>query len=254
MMQNPRIRVGTSGWHYNHWKGSFYPEGTSSAAMLDYYVQHFDTVEINNSFYQLPRPETLQQWRSCTPPDFVFAFKASRYITHMKKLKEPAESLQKMLQAAGELGSKLGPILFQLPPRWRVNPDRLKQFLDALPDGHRYTFEFRDPSWFDDRIYTILASRNAAFCQYQLEGRLSPKAITADFVYIRLHGPAEQAYQGSYDVQTLAGWAGALTAWRRQEKTVYCYFDNDQAGYAAQNALQLQEMVLEPNRREDKTA
>lgn len=242
-MQDSRIFVGTSGWHYDHWKGPFYPQDISTEAMLDFYRRHFATVEINNSFYQLPKPETLRHWRTHTPKDFVFAFKASRYITHMKKLKDPAESLRKLFAVAEVLGAKLGPILFQLPPRWGANPDRLERFVEALPDGHRYTFEFRDPSWFDERIYAILAARNAAFCQYELEGRLSPKKITADFVYIRLHGPAEQAYQGSYDAQTLSGWAGALTAWQRQGKTIFCYFDNDQAGYAAQNALRLQEMV-----------
>jgi len=242
-MQNQRLFIGTSGWHYGHWKGPFYPPDTSTDAMLDFYVRHFATVEINNSFYQLPKKETLRSWRQNTPKDFVFAFKASRYITHMKKLNDPTESLQKMLDVAAGLRPKLGPILFQLPPRWRINPDRLQHFLEALPDGYRYTFEFRDPSWFDDRVYKALQKRGAAFCQYHLQGRMSPKKVTADFVYIRLHGPSENAYQGTYDRRTLAGWAGALAAWQRQGKTVYCYFDNDQAGYAAQNALQLKEMV-----------
>lgn len=244
-MRNHRILIGTSGWHYDHWKGPFYPKDLSAQAMLDFYARRFITVEINNSFYQLPTPETLHQWQEKTPQEFVFAFKASRYITHMKKLKDPQASVQKMIAVAERLGSKLGPILFQLPPRWRVNPERLKHFLHALPDGHRYTFEFRDPSWFDDRIYNILAAHNAAFCQYQIQGRRSPKQVTADFVYIRLHGPAKQAYEGKYDTRTLSGWAGALSAWQRQGKTVFCYFDNDQAGYAAQNALRLRKMLGE---------
>jgi len=242
-MQNERIFIGTSGWHYDHWKGPFYPRNISTEAMLDFYVRHLATVEINNSFYQLPKPETLQSWRDSTPENFVFAFKASRYITHMKKLNDPSESLQKMFDAADALRPKLGPILFQLPPNWGVNHGRLESFVEALPEGYRYSFEFRDPSWFDDRVYAILQARGAAFCQYHLEGRMSPKKVTAEFVYIRLHGPSDEAYQGEYDGRALAGWAGALAAWQRQGKTVFCYFDNDQAGYAAKNAMQLRKMV-----------
>lgn len=215
--------------------------------MLDFYAQRFNTVEINNSFYRLPRSETLQRWRDSTPKGFVFAFKASRYITHMKKLKDPQESLNKMLDAAQYLSPKLGPILFQLPPRWRVNPRRLSDLLATLPQELVYAFEFRDPSWYHDEIYTILREHGAAFCMYHLEGHLSPKEVTADFIYIRLHGPSRQAYQGEYDAQTLSGWAGALSSWQRQGKAVYCYFDNDQAGYAARNALKLQEMVTKEN-------
>lgn len=242
-----RILIGTSGWHYKHWKGPFYPEDTSAGTMLAYYARKFATVEINNSFYKLPRQQTLQNWRDGVPDAFVFGFKASRYITHMKKLKEPRESLTKLLRAVQALGPKLGPILFQLPPRWRCNNRRLAEFLEALPQTHRYAFEFRDPSWFNDAIYAILKSHGAAFCIYDLKGRVSPKAVTADFVYLRLHGPSETAYQGRYDVQALCGWAGAMTAWQRQNKSVYCFFDNDQAGYAATDALRLKEMIEKEN-------
>jgi uncharacterized protein YecE (DUF72 family) len=210
--------------------------------MLPYYTRHFKAVEINNSFYRLPHEETLTEWRQTAPASFVFALKASRYITHMKKLKNPSETLPKLLKAASVLQSKLGPILFQLPPRWKVNPARLRDFLKSLPDKFGYAFEFRDPSWFDDRIYKALREAGAAFCIYDLAGRLSPKETTADFVYIRLHGPGE-AYQGRYDTQTLAGWAGAIHTWHHQGKEVYCFFDNDQAGYAAQDALRLREMI-----------
>jgi uncharacterized protein YecE (DUF72 family) len=212
---------------------------------LRYYADHFQTVEINNSFYQLPRRETLTAWRNTVPSGFIFTVKASRYITHMKKLKDPIASLSALLATVEILGDKLGPILFQLPPRWRFNPQRLSNFLDSLPHDYRYAFEFRDPSWFDARAYESLSKHGAAFCIYDLAGLLSPKEVTADFVYIRLHGPAEEPYRGQYDINVLSGWAGAFSTWARQGKKIFCYFDNDEAGYAAQDALRLQEMFNE---------
>jgi uncharacterized protein YecE (DUF72 family) len=140
------------------------------------------------------------------------------------------------------LGDKLGPILFQLPPRWSCNPERLRHFLLALPGNFRFAFEFRDPSWINDQTYQALAERSAAFCIFEIAGYLSPKELTADFVYIRLHGPGG-AYQGSYDTRTLTGWAEAIRSWAAQGKEVFCYFDNDEAGFAAQNALELQEIL-----------
>jgi uncharacterized protein YecE (DUF72 family) len=237
-----RFRIGTSGWHYEHWQGPFYPQDLPSDKWLAYYTKHLPTVEINNSFYQLPAVETLRQWRTDTPEDFVFAVKASRYITHMKKLKDPDEPVSNFMTRVCELGDKLGPILFQLPPHWNLNLDRLRSLLELLPEGHRFAFEFRDTSWFDKRVYEMLAAHDAAFCIYQLSGHLSPKQVTTDWVYVRLHGPGD-AYQGKYDVQTLSGWMGAFSTWARQGKEVYCYFDNDEAGYAVQNALTLQAMA-----------
>lgn len=242
MMNSKNIFIGTSGWHYDHWKGPFYPENLPAEKMLSYYSQHFQAVEINNSFYRLPDSESFAGWRKTVPGPFVFTVKGSRYITHMKKLIDPSETVPPLLAAATALKSKLGPILFQLPPRWKINPERLREFLKFLPAKFRYAFEFRDSSWFDDRIYRCLRERGAAFCIYDLAGRLSPKAVTADFIYIRLHGPGK-AYQGQYDTNTLAGWAGAFAAWQNQGKEIFCFFDNDQAGYAAQDALRLQEMI-----------
>jgi uncharacterized protein YecE (DUF72 family) len=237
-----RINIGTSGWHYDHWKGPFYPRDLRSGKMLPYYAHHFRTVEINNSFYQLPKEGTLEMWRNITPEDFIFSMKASRYITHMKKLKDPSKTLSPFLEAARVLEPKLGPLLFQLPPRWHVNPQRLQEFLNALPRGFRYAFEFRDPSWFQDHVYKILEEHGAAFCIYELEGRISPHEVTSDFVYVRLHGPG-RAYQGQYDAKTLSGWAGEFFTWAGQGREIFCYFDNDQAGYAAQDALRIQAMV-----------
>ncbi len=235
------VYIGTSGWHYKHWVGPFYPPKTPAKAYLDIYRERFSTVEINNSFYHLPKPETLRDWAARTPGDFVFAVKASRYITHVKKLKNPDRGIKKFLGVVRSLGPKLGPILFQLPPGWRCNTERLAAFLDALPSGHRYTFEFRNPDWHNAEVYDLLKRHNAAFCIFDLKRILSPKEVTADFVYIRLHGPGD-AYQGSYGQSALAGWAGAFKAWQRQGKDTYCYFDNDQDGYAGLNAVQLKKM------------
>jgi uncharacterized protein YecE (DUF72 family) len=236
------IHIGTSGWHYEHWMGTFYPQDVPKKDFLAYYKKHFQAVEINNSFYQLPRKETLVQWRDTVPDNFVFAVKASRYITHMKKLKDPAVTLSQFLDAVKPLDGKLGPILFQLPPKWRFDRERFYDFLEALPDEHRYAFEFRDPSWEDTAVYEGLTEVGAAFCMYDLDGRMSPKAVTADFIYIRLHGP-DGAYKGQYATSTLSGWAGAISTWFNEGREIFCFFDNDEAGYAAQDALRLQKML-----------
>jgi len=236
------VHIGTSGWHYAHWKGPFYPEGMTAAELLPWYAGRFQTAEINNSFYRLPAAETFAVWREAVPAGFIFAVKASRFITHMKKLTDPAEPLATFLGRASILGEKLGPILFQLPPRWKRNAGRLRSFLDELPEGYRYAFEFRDESWFDPEIYAALAEHGAAFCIFELAGMLSPREVTADFVYLRLHGPGA-AYQGEYGRKGLAPWAEAISAWTRQGKDVYCYFDNDQSGFAPRDARRLQAML-----------
>lgn len=242
MAEIKKINIGTSGWHYAYWKGTFYPPKTPQKDYLNYYLGFFRTVEINNSFYRLPSPETFKAWKESVPDDFTFAVKASRFITHMKKLKDPQQSLEKFMYHVGFLEDKLGPILFQLPPLWKLDLDRFKSFLDALPDYYRYTFEFRHPSWYDERVYELLRSRNMAFCAYELAGHFSPLQITADFVYVRLHGP-EGKYQGSYSDEALQWWANQAREWAERGKEVFIYFDNDQLGYAAFNAKTLKEMV-----------
>jgi uncharacterized protein YecE (DUF72 family) len=237
-----RVHIGTSGWHYKHWCGPFYEENLSPSKMLPVYYTQFDTVEINNTFYKLPSAETFRCWRESTPRGFCFAVKASRFITHMKKLKDPQNALDKFLPRAEELKDKLGPILFQLPPKWTVNPDRLEEFLAVLPRRRQYSFEFREPSWHTNQVYDILRRHNAAFCIFELNGFRSPEPVTADFAYVRLHGPGG-AYQGSYPPETLREWATKIQGWSRRLREIYLYFDNDQAGYAAQNALQLKQLV-----------
>ena len=171
----------------------------------------------------------------------LLSVKGSRYITHRKKLNDPAPALARFMEPVESLGDKLGPILFQLPPRWTCNVPRLNTFLDALPPSHRYTFEFRDPSWHDPAVYRALGRHNVAFCLYELDGFEAPCQLTADFVYVRLHGPGRK-YQGDYSSQQLRAWARRIAGWRQRVKAVYVYFDNDQAGYAAKNAAELKSM------------
>ena len=210
--------------------------------MLEYYAQRFRCVEINSSFYRLPGEQTLRQWHDSTPDDFRFTVKASRYITHMKKLGEPRKTVPVLLDRLSILGDKLGPILFQLPPRWHFNGARLGDFLDTLSGEFRYAFEFRDQSWLNRQTLELLAQHDVAFCIYELEGFVTPDEIATDNIYIRLHGPGE-AYQGSYRHKALAVRAEAFTDWASRGHTVWCYFDNDQHGYAANNAGQLQAIL-----------
>lgn len=237
-----RIRVGCSGWQYAHWRGDFYPAELPTAGWFGHYARTFDTVEINNSFYRWPPPATFDRWRMQAPPGFVYAVKASRFLTHMKKLKDPETGLARLIEAIGPFGTRLGPVLFQLPPRWHCNAGRLDAFLDALPPGHRYAFEFRDPSWHCDAILALLRQRNAAFCIFELASEQSPRLATADFVYVRLHGPGA-AYQGRYHDRSLQRWAQRIEQWCGDGIDVYCYFDNDEAGYAFENARRLAELV-----------
>ena len=244
MGSEKRVHIGTSGWHYEHWSGLFYPANMPKEQFFSHYTGYFQTVEINNSFYHLPKKETFKQWRDAAPPGFIFAVKASRFITHMKKLKEPERSLPTFMERIEALEEKLGPILFQLPPYWKRNTERLNSFLRALPEGYRYSFEFRDESWFHPEVYEALSQQGAAFCIYELAGVQSPREITADFAYIRLHGPGD-AYSGCYSSETLAEWAETFLQWSKEGKEIYCYFDNDELGYAAQNATELQALVKE---------
>lgn len=199
---------------------------------------------MNNSFYRLPPASAFDCWRDATPANFVFAVKASRFITHNKKLKDPENAANNLLPRAVRLGKKLGPVLFQLPPKWRVNPERLRNLLLILPREIRYAFEFRELSWIAPEICSILRGFNAAFCIYELAGYQSPISVTADFTYVRLHGPESGKYQGSYSEQRLAQWARQIESWAKELKAIYLYFDNDQAGYAAANALRLSEMIF----------
>ena len=218
--------------------------------MFAFYQRHFDTVELNNSFYRLPTPEAFDCWRKSAPANFIFAVKGSRFVTHNKKLKDPDQPLKNLLPRAERLGRKLGPILWQLPPSWRRNVERLEEFVQALPKRHRYAFEFREPSWHHASVYEVLRRHNAAYCIYELAGFATQQHITADFAYVRLHGPGGK-YQGNYSKRVLEKWAERIAEWSQMLSAVYVYFDNDQAGYAAQNALQLKRLVSPAGKRQE---
>jgi uncharacterized protein YecE (DUF72 family) len=236
------IHIGTSGWQYQHWRGPFYPADLPPSKMLGWYAEHFDTVEINNTFYRLPSSEALGSWCQQTPSSFCFAVKASRYITHNRKLKDPQETVERFMKAVEKLKRRLGPILFQLPPSGKANVERLDAFLAGLSPSHHYVFEFRNQSWNVHPVYEVLRRHNAALCVYELGGFQSPIEITADFTYVRLHGPGNK-YQGDYSVAALRGWAKRIEQWRKKLGHIFVYFDNDQAGFAAKNSLQLKTMI-----------
>lgn len=237
-----QIHIGTSGWHYRHWYAHFYPDNLPASRMLEFYSRHFDSVELNNTFYRLPLESGLENWRSVTPERFRFAAKGSRFLTHMKKLKDPETGIGRFFERIDLLGPKLGPIVFQLPPFWDVDTGRLEAFLCALPARHRYAFELRNPTWHTGAVDRILRRHNAAFCIFEIAGFSSERRVTADFAYVRLHGPAG-AYQGCYSASTLRRWAGRIAKWRQELKAVYLYLDNDQAAYAVENALALKRLL-----------
>ncbi len=241
-MKKGKIYIGTSGWSYKHWKGKFYPIDLPDSMELPYYVKYFKTVEINNSFYHLPTAKTFTHWREETPSNFIFSVKTNRYITHIKKLKTDNDGLKNFLKNASRLKGKLGPILIQLPPGWNLNLERLETFLSKLPKKHRYTFEFRNHSWFDDRVYELLRKYNCALCIYDLQGFSSPMEITSNFVYIRFHGPKSK-YSGSYTRAFLKKWAKQFLKWQQEGKDVYVYLNHDEEGYAVSNGLLLAELV-----------
>jgi uncharacterized protein YecE (DUF72 family) len=239
-----KIHIGTSGWHYKHWlEDVFYPSGTKPAEMFDYYAKHFDTVEINNSFYHLPAAKTFDNWRDNSPARFIFAVKASRFITHMKKLKDPQLSSEKFFLVADRLGRKLGPILFQLPPRWKLNRERFEEFLQSLPAEHKYVFEFRDESWFVPEVYELLRRYKAAYCIHDFADMKVPIEITSNFTYIRFHGPTSAKYWGSYSSAQLHSWAERIKDWSTRLTGIYVYFNNDPEGKAIVNALELKRLV-----------
>lgn len=210
--------------------------------MLAHYFQHFDTVELNNSFYKLPAEASLAAWRDSTPPGFHFAVKGSRFLTHMKKLHNAEEGLGRFLHAVDILEPKLGPILFQLPPNWELNLDRLAAFLNLLPPYRRFAFEFRNPTWDTPETYHLLSRHNASYCIFDLAGYLSPLQLTADFSYIRLHGPGGK-YQGTYTDSALEQWVRIIDKWRKELAAIYVYFDNDDSGYAPADALRLKALL-----------
>jgi uncharacterized protein YecE (DUF72 family) len=224
------------------WRGPFYPEKMKSKEFLSFYMTRFGTAELNNPFYRLPTEAAVTCWRDTTPGDFVFAWKASRYITHMLKLRNAEEGLRVMFDRAEGLGPKLGPVLFQLPPNFRADRERLASFLRLLPPRHRYTFEFRHPSWYEPPILDLLRDHDISLCLSDHAKAPAPWEVTASFVYIRGHGPSGW-YWGSYTDETLARWAKHIEEWRGEGRAVYCYFDNDIKSAAPEDARRLLDLL-----------
>jgi uncharacterized protein YecE (DUF72 family) len=241
-MKKKKIYVGTSGWNYDHWKGPFYPKDIKPKDEFKYYIDHFKTVEINSTFYRLPSKKTLLNWKKSSPKDFIFSIKASRYITHVKRLKEPKKSLSIFLSLIKNIKPKLGPILFQTPPNWKVNIKRFENFIKFLDKNYKYAFEFRDRSWLIEDIFDLLKKNNLAFCIYDLQGFQTPIEITADFVYVRLHGP-KSAYSGSYSKKNLKKWAKLFKKLKKNKLDIFCYFNNDEKAYAVKNAQEFKRLI-----------
>jgi uncharacterized protein YecE (DUF72 family) len=219
-----------------------------SSQYLSWYLRYFNTVEVNNCFYRLPTEPAVAGWRDQTPLGFCFAVKGSRFITHIKRLRDPGPALETYLSRMQGLQSKLGPILFQLPPNWHVNTERLAEFLSALPAHNHYVCEFRDPTWYTQPVYELLRKYNVALCVHDWQGQRSPSHLTADYAYVRLHG-ATGKYQGNYTPSMLSSWAELIDGWRPQLRAIYVYFNNDQGGHAIRNALTLQSWFEENGRK-----
>lgn len=238
-----RARIGCSGYDYPAWDGLFYPEGLSHKDRFEFYASVFSIVEVNNTFYNLPEAATVDHWRDRAPPGFRYVLKLSRYGTHMKHLKDPEQWLGRFLELAERLRSFLGPILVQLPPQWGVDPDRLRALLEAAPRRHRMAIECRDPSWLCDRVYEILADANAALVLHDLIED-HPQIATADWVYMRFHGPdPAKPYAGSYSHQALTAAARRIADWTGEGREVFAFFNNDQEAHAPEDARRLQRYV-----------
>ena len=238
-----RVLIGTSGWHYDSWRGKFFPKGLPLKEQLPYYSSQFSTTELNGVFYRTPTPEAVKGWRSQTARDFVFAWKASKFITHWKRLSDNSvNSLELLEDRLSLLGPKTGPILFQLPPNFKADADRLASFLKLLPKKRRYSFEFRHPSWYAPPILRLLRGRNISLCISDHHDAPAPWTRTADFVYVRGHGPTGR-YKGHYSPKTLSGWAARIRSWNRQGCDVFVYFDNDQKSAAPADARSLRELM-----------
>ena len=238
-----RVLIGTSGWHYASWRGPFFPKGVTLKQQLSYYAGQFDTTELNGVFYRTPTPEAVKGWREQTGREFVFAWKASKFITHWKRLSERSvNSLELLEDRISRLGGKAGPILFQLPPQFEANADRLAAFFKLLSKKRRYSFEFRHPSWYQPRILRMLTEENISLCLSDHHDAPAPWKRTADFVYVRGHGPGGR-YHGHYTKAALAQWARRIKSWKRQGCDVYVYFDNDQKSAAPADAKALKQLL-----------
>ena len=237
--------VGCSGWHYEHWRGLYYPQDLPKPKWLSFYAQQFDTVELNNSFYRLPSEQAFGTWRESTPDDFVFAVKVSRFITHIRRLRNSGSAVENFLSQAAFLKEKLGPLLYQLPPSMKRNDEVLKSFLSTLPSKYQHVIEFRHESWIDEAVFDILRVYNVGLCVFDMPGLSCPLVATSDFAYIRFHG-SEGLYSSSYSGEELTQWAQRIARLGQNVRVSYIYFNNDAKAFAIKNAKTLTNLLQPP--------
>ena len=245
MPRKGKVWIGASGWVYKHWRnGVFYPKGLPVDEQLAYYADQFSTVEVNNTFYRLPERDVFESWREQTPKAFLFAVKASRYLTHMKKLNEPEEPIERLMDHASGLKEKLGPILFQFPHTWPVHVERLEPFLKLIRRrrGKRFAFEFRHKSWLTEEVYKLLEEADAALCMPLAPGMPIDERLTTSWTYIRFH---HGTHEVGFTAQHLAAWAKRIRSLVRKGVDVYAYFNNDAEGHAIRDAQRLRELLGE---------
>jgi uncharacterized protein YecE (DUF72 family) len=236
-----QVRIGTSGWEYDHWRGSFYPRELARDRWLEFYAERFDTVELNATFYRLPGAETFARWGRRVPDDFRFAVKASRYLTHLRRLREPSEPLERLWTRARRLGDRLGPMLYQLPPRWRPNAERLDDFLAALPKDRPQAIEMRDRRWYRRDLIDKLDAAGITLVLHDMPDSRAPIRRVGPIVYVRFHGAGER-YGGAYSPQMLSAWARRIATWA-EDAPVWAYFNNDIGGHAVRDADRLRRGV-----------
>lgn len=236
------LRIGTSGYQYDHWRGAFYPEALPKKRWLQHYMREFDTLELNSTFYRLPSPEVFTSWRLQAPDGFLYAVKMSRFATHMKHLRDPEQTIERFMAAAQNLGPTLGPLLVQLPPHWRADPARLDAFLDAMPRTARVAVEVRHSSWLVREVYRVLESHGAALVMHDLLP-LHPRVLTTDWTYLRFHGASPAAHDGAYDETPLANESRWIASTLRDGVDVHAYFNNDVGGHAVRDAIRLRTML-----------
>ncbi|MGE5694589.1 MAG: DUF72 domain-containing protein [Candidatus Sericytochromatia bacterium] len=238
------IRVGTSGWSYDHWTGVLYPQNTPVSARLDRYVQEFTTVELNASFYRWPKDATFESWRRRLPDGFTMSVKAHRGLTHFRRLKSPEPWVERFERCWRALGDRREMLLVQLHPEQQRDDERLDYFLRCMPDWIRVAVELRHPSWDDPAVYALLERHRAAYVVMSGAGLRCVLRATTDSVYVRMHGPDSQnLYAGSYSDDDLRWWADRITEWGEQGRDVLVYFNNDGHGYAVQNARTLRGLL-----------
>jgi uncharacterized protein YecE (DUF72 family) len=238
------VRIGCSGWIYRHWRELFYPAKLPQRLWFAHYSATFDTVELNTSFYHLPKAESFAKWRDQAPPGFRYSVKAPRFITHMKKLNDCAEPVGEFLGRARNLGGTIGPILYQLPPRWTFNRGRLEEFIALLPGDLHHVFEFREKSWLTEEVLALLDSRGVSFCAHDMPGLATARWAAGPIAYVRFHGGTGK-YVGRYPDEALLGWTDWIVEQARSGRDVWCYFNNDIHGDAVHDALTLRAMVAQ---------